>query len=61
MALPMCVRQVASDFRLYDAGVYDSKVCKNGPEDVNHAVGEAAGPMASCARRGCMGGGKRMA
>lgn len=30
--------QVASDFRNYKSGVYDSKVCKNGPMDVNHAV-----------------------
>lgn len=30
--------QVASDFRHYSYGVYSSKVCKNGPMDVNHAV-----------------------
>ena len=30
--------QVAPDFRLYDGGVYNSKVCASGPEDVNHAV-----------------------
>lgn len=30
--------QVASDFRHYSNGVYTSKVCKNGPQDVNHAV-----------------------
>lgn len=30
--------QVASDFRFYKNGVYDSKVCKSGPADVNHAV-----------------------
>jgi cathepsin H len=30
--------QVASDFRNYKSGVYTSKVCKNGPMDVNHAV-----------------------
>lgn len=30
--------QVASDFRHYSSGVYSSKVCKNGPQDVNHAV-----------------------
>mmetsp|Transcript_22247 Transcript_22247/g.31151 ORF Transcript_22247/g.31151 Transcript_22247/m.31151 type:complete len:333 (-) Transcript_22247:118-1116(-) len=30
--------QVASDFRFYHSGVYDSDVCKSGPEDVNHAV-----------------------
>jgi len=30
--------QVASDFRLYAGGVYDSIVCQNQPKDVNHAV-----------------------
>mmetsp|Transcript_46888 Transcript_46888/g.109544 ORF Transcript_46888/g.109544 Transcript_46888/m.109544 type:complete len:370 (+) Transcript_46888:38-1147(+) len=30
--------QVASDFRHYSSGVYSSKVCKSGPQDVNHAV-----------------------
>jgi cathepsin H len=30
--------QVASDFRFYSTGVYDSTVCKSGPMDVNHAV-----------------------
>lgn len=30
--------QVASDFRHYSNGVYSSTVCKNGPQDVNHAV-----------------------
>jgi len=30
--------QVASDFRNYAGGVYSSTVCKNKPEDVNHAV-----------------------
>lgn len=30
--------QVASDFRNYKSGVYTSKICKNGPMDVNHAV-----------------------
>jgi cathepsin H len=30
--------QVASDFRFYKNGVYDSNVCKSGPMDVNHAV-----------------------
>jgi cathepsin H len=30
--------QVASDFQSYKSGVYDSKVCKGGPLDVNHAV-----------------------
>jgi len=30
--------QVASDFRNYKSGVYDSRTCKNGPMDVNHAV-----------------------
>lgn len=30
--------QVASDFRNYHSGVYNSKICKNGPMDVNHAV-----------------------
>jgi len=30
--------QVASDFRNYAGGVYSSTVCKNRPEDVNHAV-----------------------
>lgn len=30
--------QVASDFKQYKNGVYDSTVCKSGPEDVNHAV-----------------------
>jgi cathepsin H len=30
--------QVASDFRLYAGGVYDSSVCQNKPKDVNHAV-----------------------
>lgn len=30
--------QVASDFRLYGGGVYDSNICKSEPKDVNHAV-----------------------
>jgi len=30
--------QVVSDFQHYTSGVYESKVCKNGPMDVNHAV-----------------------
>ena len=30
--------QVASDFRLYHSGVYSSTQCKNGTQDVNHAV-----------------------
>jgi len=30
--------QVASDFHQYKDGVYDSAVCKNGPQDINHAV-----------------------
>jgi len=30
--------QVASDFRFYDGGVYDSKICKSAPNNVNHAV-----------------------
>uniref|UniRef100_A0A7S4DMN1 Peptidase C1A papain C-terminal domain-containing protein n=1 Tax=Lotharella globosa TaxID=91324 RepID=A0A7S4DMN1_9EUKA len=30
--------QVASDFRFYKQGVYDSTVCKSGQKDVNHAV-----------------------
>lgn len=30
--------QVASDFRFYKTGVYDSTVCKSGEQDVNHAV-----------------------
>jgi cathepsin H len=30
--------QVSSDFRSYKSGVYDSKQCKSGPMDVNHAV-----------------------
>lgn len=30
--------QVASDFKLYSGGVYDSTVCQDGPQDVNHAV-----------------------
>lgn len=30
--------QVVSDFRDYKSGVYTSKVCKNGPDNVNHAV-----------------------
>jgi len=30
--------QVASDFRNYKTGVYDSKICKNSTQDVNHAV-----------------------
>lgn len=30
--------QVASDFRDYSSGVYTSSVCKNGAQDVNHAV-----------------------
>lgn len=29
---------VAMDFRFYKKGVYKSKICKNGNEDVNHAV-----------------------
>jgi cathepsin H len=30
--------QVSSDFRSYRSGVYDSKQCRSGPMDVNHAV-----------------------
>lgn len=30
--------QVVSDFRFYKAGVYESKDCKSGEMDVNHAV-----------------------
>jgi len=30
--------QVSGDFRNYRSGVYDSKQCKSGPMDVNHAV-----------------------
>jgi len=30
--------QVSGDFRNYKSGVYDSKQCKSGPMDVNHAV-----------------------
>jgi len=30
--------QVVSDFRDYKSGVYTSSVCKNGQQDVNHAV-----------------------
>jgi cathepsin H len=30
--------QVSGDFRSYKSGVYDSKQCKSGPMDVNHAV-----------------------
>lgn len=30
--------QVASDFHFYSGGVYSSNICKNGPQDVNHAV-----------------------
>ncbi|KAL0483306.1 cathepsin H [Acrasis kona] len=30
--------QVASDFRFYKKGIYNSVVCKSGPLDVNHAV-----------------------
>ena len=30
--------QVASDFKRYSSGVYQSDVCGSGPEDVNHAV-----------------------
>jgi len=30
--------EVASDFRFYKDGVYNSKVCKSGPQNVNHAV-----------------------
>jgi len=30
--------QVSADFRFYKDGVYDSKQCKSGPENVNHAV-----------------------
>jgi|DeeseametaMP2100_FD_k123_125914_1 cathepsin H len=30
--------QVASDFRHYAGGVYDSTTCKSSPQDVNHAV-----------------------
>jgi cathepsin H len=30
--------QVASDFRMYASGVYQSAVCGNLPKDVNHAV-----------------------
>ncbi len=30
--------QVASDFKKYTSGIYTSTICKNGPQDVNHAV-----------------------
>ena len=30
--------EVVDDFRFYKNGVYTSSECKNGPEDVNHAV-----------------------
>jgi cathepsin H len=30
--------QVSSDFRSYRSGVYDSRQCRSGPMDVNHAV-----------------------
>jgi cathepsin H len=30
--------QVSGDFRSYKSGVYDSKQCRSGPMDVNHAV-----------------------
>jgi len=30
--------EVVDDFRFYKNGVYDSTVCKDGPQDVNHAV-----------------------
>eukprot|EP00463_Aulacantha_scolymantha_P004534 TRINITY_DN564_c0_g1_i2.p1 TRINITY_DN564_c0_g1~~TRINITY_DN564_c0_g1_i2.p1 ORF type:complete len:209 (-),score=35.73 TRINITY_DN564_c0_g1_i2:158-784(-) len=30
--------QVVSDFNHYKSGVYQSKNCRNGPHDVNHAV-----------------------
>ena len=30
--------QVVNDFRLYHSGVYSSTQCKNGSQDVNHAV-----------------------
>lgn len=30
--------QVVSDFRFYKSGVYSSTECKNGSQDVNHAV-----------------------
>ena len=30
--------QVASDFKQYTSGIYSSTICKNGPQDVNHAV-----------------------
>lgn len=30
--------QVASDFRDYAGGVYQSELCESGPQDVNHAV-----------------------
>lgn len=30
--------EVAADFRLYNGGVYDSKVCHSDPQHVNHAV-----------------------
>eukprot|EP00128_Syssomonas_multiformis_P017739 Colp12_sorted_trinity150504_noHs@23033 len=30
--------EVASDFHLYAGGIYDSTVCRSGPNDVNHAV-----------------------
>lgn len=30
--------EVVDDFMHYKEGVYSSKTCKNGPEDVNHAV-----------------------
>ena len=30
--------EVVDDFRDYKSGVYQSKTCKNGPMDVNHAV-----------------------
>lgn len=30
--------QVVDDFRLYKRGIYSSEKCKQGPDDVNHAV-----------------------
>ena len=29
---------MASDFKSYKSGVYSSKICKSGPDTVNHAV-----------------------
>jgi hypothetical protein len=34
--------QVSPDFKLYKEGVYDSRVCRSGPDNVNHAVSRPA-------------------